>query len=173
MTATPYVRYLASTDESPIGLLALEYLKAFLRLSLRVRVGSVSGGLAGRWEAYGQLLATPMVGSFVNVVCCHPSRWIWTQRVPMQSRKPDGTLVFDGDVAEGLQELRTEGVRNVLIIDDNHIALSKAQAGAALRYDAIIIPNEEWSYDRGDVPVTIPVPVDPAHLRLLHRMVKP
>ncbi len=169
----PFIRYLAATDASPLGLLALEYLKAFLKLRLQVRVGSMTGPTVGAWDLYSGCLTTPMVGAFVNVVCCEPARWIWTQRVPMQSRKPDGTLLFDGDVAEGLQELRTAGVRNVLIIDDNHIALSKAQAGAALKYDAIIIPNEEWSYDGGDAPVTIPVPVKPEHLRLLHRTVMP
>ncbi len=162
----PYIRYLAATDHGALGRLALEYLKAFLKLRLSVRVGSVTGGLIGAWEHYSQLLATPMDGPFVNVVCCHPSRWIWTQRVPMQSRKPDGTLVFDGDVAEGLQELRTEGVRNVLIIDDHHIALSKAQAGAALKYDAIIIPNEQWSYGRHE-KVTL---VAPDNLSLLERL---
>ncbi len=166
MTATPYVRYLASTDESPIGVLALEYLKAFLKIRLHVRVGSVTGPPLGAWDLYSGCLSTPMDGPFVNVVCCHPSRWIWTQRVPMESRKPDGTLAFDGDVAEGLQELRTEGVRNVLIIDDNHIALTKAQAGAALKYDAIIIPNEQWSYGRHE-KVTL---VAPDNLSLLERL---
>lgn len=164
----PFIRYLAATDERATGRLALEYLKAFLRLRLSVRVGSVTGGLIGAWEHYSQLLATPMDGPFVNVVCCDPNRWIWSQRVPMPTKKADGTLVFDGDVAEGVQELRTDGVRNVLIV--NQGATDSTPFGSAERYDAIICPTADlalcWEPLRPPV-LHIPVPVVPPHLATL------
>lgn len=135
----PYIRYLASTDDSDIGRLALDYLRAFLRLGLSVRVCSVSGGAFGMWEHYSPMLVTPVVGAFVNVVCCDPNRWVWTQRVPMPTRRTDGSLVFDGEAAEGCQELRTASVRNVLMTNTDIV--TSGQLKSAERYDAIVCPT--------------------------------
>lgn len=110
-----YIRYLAATDPSPFGLVALEYLKGLLRIG-RVRLASMTGGLhEAPWISYAQLLVTPMEGDYVNVVCCDPSRWTWVQKVAMPERTVGGNLVLPGEVASGWQELYTEGAHNVLI----------------------------------------------------------
>lgn len=167
-----YIRYLAATDDSPFGRLALEYLKSLLRIA-RVRVGSMTGGgMDGAWEHYASLLGTPMAGGFINVVCCDPRRWTWVQRVHMAQRQSDGTFV--NDVIEQRIEVHTTGVRNVLLAlnapSDDHQALT------AEKYDAIVVPaddvRERWSPVAKDgtplfrtenmrrcAPVVIPVPV--------------
>lgn len=151
------IRYLAATDTSPIALVALEYLKGFLRLRMPVRIVSMTGPPVGRWEAYSPLLATPMAvavtspGSFVNVVCCDPSRWVWQQRVPMTTA--DG--VFTGEVAEGIQELCTAGVRNVLLTNwEQLVGATQAQLIATRKYQQIVTTSR---CDVGETIVEIPV----------------
>jgi hypothetical protein len=164
------IRYLAATDGSAISLVALEYLKAFLKLRMHVRVGSVTGPPQGRWEHYSQLLVTPMSGPFVNVVCCDPNRWVWTQRVPMPVRTTDGELEFKGEVAEGVQELRTEGVRNVLLT--NVDVLTSGQYGTAIRYDAVVTPSEPsgvWKVPVAPDVHWVPIPVHADNLYILRR----
>lgn len=138
-----FIRYLATTDDRyPIGALALEYLKGLLRIA-PVRLGSMTGGLSGRWEAYAQLLVTPMEGDFVNVVCCEPSRWTWEQEVPMPKRLKNGELVLSDEVASGRQELYTQGVHNVLLTNERfEHRLSREQICSALRYEMVVVPDE-------------------------------
>lgn len=165
-----YIRYLAATDASPIGVLALEYLKGLLRIG-QVRVGSLSGGLQGPWESYFPLLATAMDGDYVNVVCCDPSRWTWVQEVPMPTRLPNGDLVVSAEVATGRQELYTVGVHNVLLTNESyHPANPRTRyaAAAALRYEEIVVSSERilhgWVLARSvqrrphllPVPITVP-----------------
>lgn len=138
-----FIRYLAATDSSPIGMLALGYLSGLLRIA-PVRVGSMTGGVSGRWEHYARLLATPMGEDFVNVVCCAPERWVWDQRVTMPKRTPDGTPDPAGEVTSARQELYTAGVRNVLIASslvsvDGRIGV---RVVSALRYEAIVAADE-------------------------------
>jgi hypothetical protein len=162
------IRYLAATDDTPTGALALEYLKALLRIA-PVRVGSMSGGLSGKWEVYTQLLVTPMQGDFVNVVCCDPARWSWEQKVPMPKRLTNGELVLSGEVATGRQELYTEGCRNVLLTDERYEhKLTREQTCTALRYQEIVVSDhlsqalwasKRWMSDRMVGPTLIPVPV--------------
>jgi hypothetical protein len=144
-----FIRYLAATDSSPIGMLALGYLSGLLRIA-PVRVGSMTGGMTGRWEHYAQLLATPMDGDFVNVVCCAPERWTWEQRVVMPTRRPDGTVDPAGEVTSARQELYTESKRNVLIVGSHPV--SGAQLTAALRYEEIVTGSrrdfESWNGER-------------------------
>jgi hypothetical protein len=99
-----FIRYLAATDSSPMGMLALGYLSGLLRIG-RVRVGSMTGGMTGRWEHYAQLLATPMGEDFVNVVCCAPERWVWDQRVTMPKLAQDGTPDPAGEVTSARRTL--------------------------------------------------------------------
>jgi hypothetical protein len=164
------IRYLAATDDSHIGMLALGYLSGLLRIG-RVRVGSMTGGMAGRWALYAQLLTTPIDDDFVNVVCCAPDRWTWTQRVPMPTKRPDGS--WGTESAIGRQELYTAGHRNVIVVP--WVVLSDDQRADALRYDQVVVPNEAqqdvWSSQRlqqGRSPVhfvPIPIGIDPGTLR--------
>jgi len=149
------IRYLTATDTSPIALVGLEYLKGFLRLRIPVRVVSMTGPPVGRWEAYSPLLAAPMavavMSSFVNVVCCDPSRWAWQQRVPMTTA--DG--VFTGEVVEGMQELWTAGVRNVLLTNwEQLVGATQAQLAATRKYQQIVTTSR---CDVGETIVEIPV----------------
>lgn len=163
------IRYLAATDTSPIALVALEYLKGFLRLKIPVRVVSLTGPPAGRWEAYSPLLTTPLEivegasGVFVNAVCCDPSRWVWRQRVPMTTVDGD----FTGEVAEGMQELWTVGVWNVLLTNKEQlVAATQEQLGATRKYQRIVTTSR---CDVGETVVATPV-VD---LPLLRTVVTP
>lgn len=146
-----YVRYFATTDDSPTGVIALEYLRSIMKFA-PVRVLSVSGGLSGQWEAYAQLLATPLTYPFVNVVCCDPARWCWTQQVAMPRK--DRTL----ETTEGTFELYTDGIRNVLVA--TALPAEGCQQHTAARYEAIVVPAERlaiaWPVR---VPIVIPVPV--------------
>lgn len=164
---TRFIRYLAATDDYPTGALALEYLKGLLRIA-QVRVGSMTGGLFGKWEAYAQLLTTPMAGDFVNVVCCDPSRWTWEQKVPMPKRLTNERYVLSGEVATGWQELYTEGVHNVLLTNERYEhKLTAHQKATALGYEQIVVPDDQahslWASARHRAgraaPRLIPVPV--------------
>ena len=168
---TRIIRYLAATDSSPVGMLALGYLSGLLRIG-RVRIGSMTGGLSGRWEHYAQLLATPMTDDYVNVVCCAPERWIWEQRVPMPTRMADGSVKDTGEVASARQELYTAGKHNVIMIGLDQP--SGPQLSAALRYEQVIVSTERssmiWNMERHirqmPAPRLIPLPIiDPEPLR--------
>lgn len=135
-----FIRYLAATDSSTIGMLALGYLSGLLRIA-PVRVGSMTGGMSGRWEHYALLLGTRMDGDFVNVVCCAPERWVWDQRVTMPKRAPDGTADPAGEVTSARQELYTEGRHNVLITMDCPIT-DTPRFDSAKRYEEIVVPDE-------------------------------
>lgn len=123
MPLLDFIRFMAVTDESPIGLAALEYCKAMVRVA-PVRIASVSGGLVGAWEAMDALQMTPMTGAYVNAVCTHPSQWRQQLAVPMHkpvteqgASDPSPERLFSPDgFARGDVSLYTEGVRNVLFV---------------------------------------------------------
>lgn len=136
MPLLDFIRYFAVTDESPIGLAALEYCKAMVRLA-PVRVASVSGGLVGPWEDMAELQLTPMAGAYVSAVCTHPGQWRQQLAVPMYKAEidpsepttmadlnakrtahgPDALVSAKPDgFAHGHVSLYTEGVRNVLFV---------------------------------------------------------
>lgn len=168
MSAARWIRYLATTDDSAIGIMALFYLKAMLGMG-RVRVCTLSGGMVGAWEPYSALLATPMgvEASFVNVVCCPSDQWEWVQRVPMPKRMADGRLITTNDVAVGHQELYTAGVHNVLLTGEHGGSLTRKKTCAGLCYEQIVNPSRDahhtWSRARhmaGGAPaVLVPIPV--------------
>jgi hypothetical protein len=172
----PFIRYLAATDSSPIGMLALGYLSGLLRIA-PVRIGSMTGGLSGRWEHYAQLLATPMTEDYVNVVCCAPERWCWEQRVAVPKRRPDGMLDPGGEVASARQELYTVGRHNVLIVGAHPV--SGIQLTAALRYEEIVTGSQRdfmsWNAERAlrsrSSPHVIPLPI--VDHEALHSVVMP
>jgi len=170
--ARHYIRLFASTDESPVGLLAVEYVKALLRIA-PVRLCSMSGELAGRWSSYAPLLITPMIGMMVNVVCCNSTRWTWQHRMPVP-RSNGVPLAPDApaEIITGRVELYTAGVRNTLIAcswpTDEH------EVAAGLRYDGVVVPTAElydqWAVAGAD-PRYIPVPV--TDQATLHGVVMP
>jgi hypothetical protein len=155
-----FIRYLATTDSSPIGMLALGYLSGLLRIA-PVRIGSMTGGLSGRWEHYAQLLATPMTEDYVNVVCCQPERWTWEQRVTMPTRRPDGTV--DPVDASRRVELYTEGRHNVLLTMDCPVT-DEPRFRTAMRYQEIVVADERnnalwlpWRAGKGLHRIPLPV----------------
>jgi hypothetical protein len=167
-----YVRYYAATDASAIGRAALEYLKSLLRIA-PVRVLSITGGApSGPWEGFSSVLATPIGPTFVNVVCCDPSRWAWTQKVEIPNVQ-DGKVVST-EKAERHVELYTQGCRNVLLVASS--AHHADQVRAAARYEAIVASEHQIAARLEDAlqvtrvafgqgpehkktPLVIPVPV--------------
>lgn len=160
-----YLRYFATTDDSPVGRMALEYLRSLLRIG-PVRVLTMSGGLQGAWSGYAQLLATPISIPYVNIVGCVPERWIWTQRITMhpQDMSPmSGTPASRArpkEITTSKVELYTDGIRNVLFagLPPNE----PDQMATSLRYEALIVPaaalREPWQQE-GRSPTLVPVPV--------------
>jgi hypothetical protein len=144
-----FIRLFADTTGSALSYYALEYMRSMMRTA-PVRLASVTGVLAGRWQAYGQLLATPMLGHFVNVVCCDPSRWTWIEKVPAGERAVDHREIGDdkeiaipatAETISGRVELYTAGHRNLLFA----VAppRSSSHLTTALKYEAIVVPTEE------------------------------
>lgn len=151
-----YIRYIANTDDSALGTIALSYLRA-LTMIAPVRLVTMTGALVGGWAERMALLTTPMLGTFVNVVCCSPERWVWRQQVPMPAREdPPPPDLFDkrsleimrGEVewpprkietVTGWAELYTERVHNVLIVA-GHISDPK-QVATAAKYQVRIAPT--------------------------------
>lgn len=129
-----FIRYFAQTDATPLGRIALEYLKSLVRIAPVRIVSMTGGGPAGDWRAFEALLLTPMIGTYVSAVCCHPSKWVWRARVPMtdQDAKPDG-------YAEGVEELYTPKVRNVIFVAE--APSTDEQAKTMRRYQALVVPS--------------------------------
>ena len=166
-----YVRLYAPTDASPTGKIALEYVKALLRIA-PVRVISVSGpsAFSGPWEGYQRLaaVAKARAETYVNAVCAPPDRWTFWMRAKMPNR--DGSF----EVASERVELWTQGVRNLLFAADHPSDASAenelAQIATAKKYDAILVPTADlaaWWLAQGITAHVIQVPVDPNALRRL------
>lgn len=141
-----YIRYFATTDGSAIGALALELAKSMQKIA-PVRVVSMSGVLVDEWMKHAHMTATPMVGSYVNVVACDPSRWVMDLKIPMPERDTwqsatSGVKAGAGKVefARERRSLYTAGVRNVLYA----VAAprSRSELDAALAFECVIAPNE-------------------------------
>lgn len=130
-----FIRYFATTDDSPTGRMALEYLKSMLRIA-PVRVVSLTGLPLGDWTYYGQALHTPTpVGPrCISVVCSHPARWAFTRRVtiPATERSPAEDL-------EHTVDFYTPGLHNVLVVPE---VPGETQAATAAKYQARIVPTE-------------------------------
>lgn len=140
---TDFIRFFAATDHSPVSELAWAFMRRMMRIR-PVRVISLSGGMAGRWNGYNALLVTPQVGTFVNVVCSDPGRWTWITRAAAPRTQLTGAELAGGAEAETetiteRAELWTEGVRNVLIARD--APRSAAELATAGKYDVIIVPD--------------------------------
>lgn len=154
MPLLDFIRYFAVTDESPIGLAALEYCKALNRIA-PVRVASVSGGLVGPWDDMTELLMTPMAGTFVNAVCTHPSSWRQSLAVPMYKAEIDEKRTAHGPDAQvnatpdgfahGAVSLYTEGHRNVLFVVDpgsSPFSSWREWLDGLARYEALVFNTE-------------------------------
>src|SRR6185369_14286380 len=99
MSTPGYIRLFAATDESSLGLTALEYTRSLMRIA-PVRLITTTGQLLGRWAALQSLLNSPMAGSWVNVVACDPARWTWVQTIPMPNRDVAGVAAFEDAEAD-------------------------------------------------------------------------
>lgn len=168
------IRYFAQTDASDTGQVAFFYLRALLRVS-PVRLISTAAAMLGPWQAAGRLLTVPMFEPYVNVVCCTPGRWSWTQNIVMPNLGlgADGKMtVTSTEAVRGTAELYTVGVRNVLLVNDpppEAPAALEAVLSTALRYQAFVVPTLDLGarWQRLDChPRVIPVPVlDMASMR--------
>lgn len=146
---TTFIRYFATTDGSVASELAWNFMRRMIRI-LPVRLCTLSGGLVGRWEGYNALLATPMTGDFVNVVCCDPARWTWIQSAAAPKAPPVAEAIAAGkappvEMLSSRAELWTKGVRNILIAATT--PRSEAELETAKKYDAVIVTNRqhaEW-----------------------------
>lgn len=136
-----FIRYFADTSDTPLGRAALEYCKSLCRIA-PVRVVSLSGGFYGPWLRYTELGFTPMDGTYVNAVCCHPSKWVMELSVPMPEQDidleagPVGDPARPTEVASGSVELRTAGVRNVLFVVN--CATTPEQRATQALYEAVV-----------------------------------
>lgn len=145
-----YLRMFTALDESPVGLLALSYMPALLRIApVRLidpdRMGAAD--LPGRWARYWRALETPMPKGepFINIVCTRPERWTWVQRIDAAVEdNPDDPEVPTERIEDRL-ELYTYGARNVLITDIDATAFAKlddAMRATAIKYQALVRPRE-------------------------------
>lgn len=164
-----FIRFFADTTGSQLSYYALEYMRSFMRVA-PVRLVSVTGILAGRWQAYGQLLATPMAGQLVSAVCCDPSRWTWIQKVDAAARPVNHleiaadseiTIPEPTETISGRIELYTANVHNVLFAITP--PRSTAHLSTGIKYEAIVVPDEKqasaWRKHARTEPTILTAPV--------------
>lgn len=158
-----YVRMISDTGHGGIAELGWSFMRRMIRFT-PVRLFTISGGLAGRWIGYELLLMTPMLGTFVNVVCTDPGRWTWLERVSV-SKSPaivtnaEVWVDEEAEVISGRQELWTKGVRNVLIVGS--LPRTQAEIDTARKYDCIVVTTEdhlEWFLSKNMIATLIPPP---------------
>ena len=151
-----FLRFFADTSDSAIGHAAFSWCKSLCRVA-PVRVVSLSGGFAGTWQSFQELMLTPMVGNYVNCVCAHPRHWAYTQSVPAPDRAFGGLEhhVVDGkkadEVLTGNVEIYTTGVRNVLMYMAA-MSISQPQFATAMKYEAIVcasVDDAMWWGEKG------------------------
>lgn len=123
-----YIRYFARTDESETGRTAAAYCDDLVATGIPVRlvptmVAELQVDEAGRsssiWDRHRNLLVTPMVGDYVNVVC--------------------------GDLVDW-ERFHTANVRNVLLLTVASLQPRDPQPDllrAIARYDAVYAPSDE------------------------------
>lgn len=165
-----FIRYFAETADTPLGNIALDYLKSLLRIA-PVRVIATGGNWDGRWAHYRELCLTPMVGTYVNAVCVHPSRWRYRQDVATQGQMfgPEAAAeesVPARETISGTVELYTSGRRNVLFA--GKMPLVQAELDAALKYEVIVCRSLEDAgvfLKRGQLNTWVAPPGDHANVR--------
>lgn len=178
-----FIRFFADTTGSQLSIYALEYMRSFMRIA-PVRLASVTGILAGRWQAYGQLLATPMAGPFINAVCCDPSRWTWIEKVEAAARPVNTSEIGDdqeltipqaSETISGRVELYTKGARNILFA----VAppRSSSELATAMKYEAIVVPTvahaSGWEKNGIRSVSIMPAPVASADHQRMHDLFVP
>lgn len=104
-----FLRYFARTDESELGRAAAQYCELLVATGIPVRLVptrvaelqlDTRGRGGGAWDRFRNLLITPMVGKYVNLVCSEP--WDWDR-------------------------FHTPGVRNILLFADPNLEPSVPQ----------------------------------------------
>lgn len=119
-----WIRYIARTDDTPLGNTAAWYCDALVMTGMPVRLVptrvaefqvDARGRFASTWDYHRGLLLTPMDGLFVNVVCGEVSDWA---------------------------RYYTDGVTNALLLSMvNCIDYTKPETEALLKYDVVYAPS--------------------------------
>jgi hypothetical protein len=80
-----FIRYFARTDDSDLGIAAAAYCDALVATGAPVRVVSTRvaelqldkrGRSSSAWDRHRDLLITPMIGNYANVICGEPADWV-------------------------------------------------------------------------------------------------
>jgi hypothetical protein len=80
-----FIRYFARTDDSDLGRSAAAYCDALVATGAPVRVVSTRvaelqldkrGRSSSAWDRHRDLLITPMIGNYANVICGEPADWV-------------------------------------------------------------------------------------------------
>lgn len=123
-----FIRYFAHVDDSSIGKVGAEYCDALVATGIPVRLVSIClaqlqhdrrGRCSSAWDRHRALLATPMDGDFVNVVCGELADW---------------------------NRLYTSSRTNVLFVADQNFDPRNSQSGiveAMAKYDSIFASSAE------------------------------
>ena len=146
---------MVTADDSAIGILALAYLPALIRIApvrlVDPRVPIFA--LRGAWERYSRCLMTPMQGSFVNVVCTEPERWAWTQRIAAPVKPRDGREVATLEAVDNDGEVIEESVETEVIEEQVELYTAIGERTKCLRNVLIAHPPTESLYEAGLHPV--------------------
>ena len=132
-----FIRYFADTTDGAHGQFARSYIRTLIKIAPTRIVTTTPGVFPPKWFPWSPLFNSPAApdDAFINVVCCHPTRWAWNQNI--------GTQFRDGKPSETVNhriDLYTANVRNVLI----HCAgpRDQDQTATAARYEALVVHDD-------------------------------
>lgn len=165
-SAGPLVRYFCSIDDTPTGKTSLAYADAFAGMGLSVRIiATRMGALAeqtkpGRpWERHRGSFLTPILSSYINVVCGDPSDWkrlytVGVKNVLITGEAPPTT---ERAIALRVPIVGRDGRREELAqLEPDELARE-----VALKYQVVIVPTEEISSQWKEIGAhAIVVPMD-------------
>lgn len=138
-----FIRFFCPVNATPLSSLALSYVEAFLVLGYPIRVIATRMAelavLPKEWAKHRGLFLTPIGTPFVNVVCGEPFDWhrLYTANVKnilVASSPPALEATVPG--------LKVGAGKHGTVGEDAAIA-----AQVAARYDAIVVPTLEISYE--------------------------
>jgi hypothetical protein len=165
---SPIVRYWCSIDDTPMGARSLAYADAFAGMGLVVRIiATRMAALQERtqdgspWSRHRAAFLTPIVGSFINVVCGEPDDWkrlytVGVKNVLIAGEPPQGDAI-----ARGFQYKVDDRKNETLRLGTDELARA-----VALKYQVIIVPTEEISQrwiELGATTVVVPTDIG-AHM---------
>ena len=113
-----FIRYFADTTDGAHGQFARSYIRTLIKIAPTRIVTTTPGVFPPKWFPWSPLFNSPAApdDAFINVVCCHPTRWAWNQNIGTQFRdgKPSETMVVHDDACAMLWEMA--GVRRPHVI---------------------------------------------------------